>query len=109
MRDIEIDRNSRASMRDSTSHSCYFIFLNLTVPGHRIKQLFLHLTSFQVLEVKQPQCARGAARREGAGRDAFLAVLEAAALDEQVGIWRAMIIVLDSGGHRPHHFRGQRP
>ena len=49
------------------------------------------------------------ARLEGAGRDAFLAVLGEAALDEQVGIWRAMIIVLESGEHCPHHFRGRRP
>ena len=49
------------------------------------------------------------ARLEGAGRDAFLKVLDEAALDEQVGIWRAMIVVLDSGEHCPHHFRGRRP
>ena len=49
------------------------------------------------------------ARLEGAGRDAFLAVLGEAALDEQVGIWRAMIVVLDSGEHCPHHFRCRRP
>ena len=35
-------------------------------------------------------------------------VLEAA-LNEQVGIWRAMIVVLDSGEHCPHHFRGRTP
>ena len=49
------------------------------------------------------------ARLEGAGGDAFLAVLDEAALEEQAGIWRAMIIVLDSGEHCPHHFRGRRP
>ena len=49
------------------------------------------------------------ARLEGAGRDAFLAVLGEAALDEQVGIWRAMIVVLESGEHCPHHFRGRKP
>ena len=48
-------------------------------------------------------------RLEGAGRDAFLAVMDEAALDEQVGIWRAMIVVLDSGEHCPHHFRGRKP
>ena len=54
--------------------------------------------------------ARGElARLEGAGRDAFLKVLGEAALDEQVGIWRAMIVVLDSGEHCPHHFRGRKP
>ena len=49
------------------------------------------------------------ARLDGAGRDAFLTVLCEAALDEQVGIWRAMIVVLDSGEHCPHHFRCRRP
>ena len=49
------------------------------------------------------------ARLEGAGRDAFVAVLGEAALDEQVGIWRAMIVVLESGEHCPHHFRCRRP
>ena len=49
------------------------------------------------------------ARLEGAGRDAFLTVLDEAAPDEQVGIWRAMIGVLDSGEHCPHHFRGRKP
>ena len=54
--------------------------------------------------------ARGElARLEGAERDAFLKVMDEAALDEQVGIWRAMIIVLDSGEHCPHHFRGRKP
>ena len=53
--------------------------------------------------------ARKMARLEGAGRDAFLAVLDKAALDEQIGISRAMIVVLDSGEHCPHHFRGRRP
>ena len=54
--------------------------------------------------------ARGElARLEGDGRDAFLIVMGEAALDEQVGIWRAMIVVLDSGEHCPHHFRGRKP
>ena len=49
------------------------------------------------------------ARLEGAGRGAFLTVLDEVALDEQVGIWRAMLVVLDSGEHCPHHFRGRKP
>ena len=49
------------------------------------------------------------ARLEGAGRDAFLAVMDEAALDEQVGIWRAMTVVLNTGEHCPHHFRGRKP
>ena len=54
--------------------------------------------------------ARGElARLEGTDRDAFLKVMDEAALDEQVRIWRAMIVVLDSGEHCPHHFRGRKP
>ena len=49
------------------------------------------------------------ARLEGTGRDAFLTTLDEAALDEQIGIWRAMVVVLDSGEHCPHHFRGRKP
>ena len=49
------------------------------------------------------------ARLEGAARDAFLAVLGEAALSAQVETWRAMVIVLDSGEHCPHHFRGRKP
>ena len=49
------------------------------------------------------------ARLEGAGRNAFLTVLEEAVLDEQVGIWRVMVVVLDSGEHCLHHFRGRKP
>ena len=49
------------------------------------------------------------ARLVGAGRDAFLAVMDEAALDEQVGIWRAMTVVLNTGEHCPHHFRGRKP
>ena len=49
------------------------------------------------------------ARLDGVGRDAFLSVLDEAALEEQVGIWRAMIIVLDLAEHCPRHFRGRRP
>ena len=49
------------------------------------------------------------ARLEGAGRDAFLTVMDEAALNAQVETWRAMVIVLDSGEHCPHHFRGRKP
>ena len=49
------------------------------------------------------------ARLEGTGRDAFLTALDEAALDEQIEIWRAMVVVLDSGEHCPHHFRGRKP
>ena len=49
------------------------------------------------------------ARLEGASRQAFLAVMDEAALDAQIEIWRAMIVVLDSGEHCPHHFRGRKP
>ena len=43
------------------------------------------------------------------GLDAFLKVLDESALDEQIGIWRAIIVVLDSGEHCPHHFPGWKP
>ena len=49
------------------------------------------------------------ARLEGAGRDAFLTVMDEVALNAQVETWRAMVIVLDSGEHCPHHFRGRKP
>ena len=49
------------------------------------------------------------ARLEGAGRDAFLTVMDEAALNAQVETWRAMVIVLDSGELCPHHFRGRKP
>ena len=49
------------------------------------------------------------ARLEGAGRDAFLTVMDEAALNAQVETWRAMVIVLESGEHCPHHFRGRKP
>ena len=49
------------------------------------------------------------ARLEGTERDAFLTAPDKAALDEQIGIWRAMVVVLDSGEHCPHHFRGRKP
>ena len=49
------------------------------------------------------------ARLEGAGRDAFLTVMDEAALNAQIETWRAMVIVLDSGEHCPHHFRGRKP
>ena len=49
------------------------------------------------------------ARLEGTGRDAFLSVLGEAELNAQVETWRAMVIVLDSGEHCPHHFRGRKP
>ena len=49
------------------------------------------------------------ARLEGTGRDAFLRVLGETELGVQVETWRAMVIVLDSGEHCPHHFRGRKP
>lgn len=41
-------------------------------------------------------------------RDAVAAV-GAARVDHNIGIWRAMQIVLDSGEHRPTHLRGKKP
>ena len=49
------------------------------------------------------------ARLEGEGRGAFLSVLGEEELNAQVETWRAMVIVLDSGEHCPHHFRGRKP
>ena len=52
--------------------------------------------------------AEESARLEAVGRDAFLAVLDEAAPDEQVGIRRAMIVVIDSDEHCPRHVRGRK-
>ena len=49
------------------------------------------------------------ARMEDAGRDAFLTVMDETALNSQVETWRAMVVVLDSGEHCPHHFRAHKP
>ena len=46
---------------------------------------------------------------EGAGRAKFEAVCGAEEIARQIETWRAMVIVLDSGEHCPHHFRARKP
>jgi phosphoethanolamine N-methyltransferase len=49
------------------------------------------------------------ARLEGAERAAFEAALGAAEIARQIGTWRAMTPVLDSGEHQPTHIRARKP
>lgn len=49
------------------------------------------------------------ARLEKVDRTKFESVLSAEDLDSQIATWRAMVIVLDSGEHCPHHFRATKP
>ncbi|MCA9995302.1 MAG: methyltransferase domain-containing protein [Anaerolineales bacterium] len=49
------------------------------------------------------------ARMQGADRPRFAAVMGHEAVEEQIALWQAMLIVLESGEHCPHHFRGQKP
>ncbi len=46
---------------------------------------------------------------EGAGRAKFEELFGAAEIARQIETWRAMVIVLDSGEHCPHHFRARKP
>lgn len=46
---------------------------------------------------------------EGPGRAKFEELCGAAEIARQIGTWRAMIVVLDSGEHCPHHFRALKP
>ena len=48
-------------------------------------------------------------RMQGAERPQFDATMGKEAIDEGIGLWKAMLIVLESGEHCPHHFRGQKP
>jgi SAM-dependent methyltransferase len=57
---------------------------------------------------------RDVARREldrltGDERHRFEALIGQEELDRQIAIWRAMVPVLESGEHRPHHIRARRP
>ena len=38
-----------------------------------------------------------------------LTAVSPAMIDEQITLWQAMIHVLGTGEHCPHHFRGQKP
>ncbi len=53
------------------------------------------------------------ARLQGSQRDEFVAVLGEdevrRQIATQIATWTAMVPVLDSGEHCPHHFRGRRP
>ena len=48
-------------------------------------------------------------RMLGSERPQFDATLGKEGIDEQIALWQAMLIVLGSGEHCPHHFRGQKP
>ena len=48
-------------------------------------------------------------RMQGAERPLFDATLGRAGIDEEIELWQAMLVVLESGEHCPHHFRGQKP
>ena len=49
------------------------------------------------------------ARMQGPERPKFDATLGKEGIDEQIDLWQAMIGVLATGEHCPHHFRGQKP
>jgi phosphoethanolamine N-methyltransferase len=49
------------------------------------------------------------ARMQGVDRPRFAAVMGETAVNEQIALWQAMLIVLESGEHCPHHFRGRKP
>lgn len=48
-------------------------------------------------------------RLTGSDRQAFDEILGPEAVDDQIKTWTAMVPVLRSGEHCPHHLRGQRP
>jgi phosphoethanolamine N-methyltransferase len=49
------------------------------------------------------------ARLTGADHDAFVELLGADAVATQIRTWAAMVPVLESGEHCPHHFRARKP
>lgn len=49
------------------------------------------------------------ARLERIDRAKFESVITPGDLDSQIATWRAMVVVLDSGEHCPHHFRASKP
>lgn len=55
-------------------------------------------------------CARGElARLIGPERKTFEAIIGAEQMHKMIDPWEAMIPVLESGEHCPHHFRGRKP
>jgi phosphoethanolamine N-methyltransferase len=49
------------------------------------------------------------ARLEGPERPGFDSILGADEIESQIRTWRAMVVVLDSGEHCPHHLRARKP
>ena len=49
------------------------------------------------------------ARLEGPERPDFEAILGHDEIARQIRTWRAMIVVLDTGEHCPHHLRARKP
>jgi SAM-dependent methyltransferase len=49
------------------------------------------------------------ARLQGSQHDEFVAMLGEADVRRQIATWTAMVPVLESGEHCPHHFRARRP
>lgn len=49
------------------------------------------------------------ARLSGPERPRFDAALDPKTIDHEIAIWQAMLVVLDSGEHCPHHFRARKP
>ncbi|MEQ9259627.1 MAG: SAM-dependent methyltransferase, partial [Roseovarius sp.] len=48
-------------------------------------------------------------RLTGEGRAEFEAILGPKDVLDQIATWEAMVPVVASGEHCPHHFRGQKP
>ncbi len=48
-------------------------------------------------------------RLEKVDREKFEAVLPPGHLESQIATWRAMLVVLETGEHCPHHFRAAKP
>ncbi|MCB8944954.1 MAG: methyltransferase domain-containing protein [Ardenticatenaceae bacterium] len=49
------------------------------------------------------------ARMQGPERPQFDATLGHEGIEEQIELWQAMLVVLATGEHCPHHFRAQKP
>ena len=75
----------------------------------------LHAAGFtDVALVNRNPWYRGVAREElarlrGPERPEFEALVGADEIAAQIATWEAMVIVLDSGEHCPHHLRGRKP
>jgi ubiquinone/menaquinone biosynthesis C-methylase UbiE len=55
------------------------------------------------------QAARELALLEGALYDRAVAAAGRQVVDHNIGTWRAMLVVLETGEHCPHHFHGRKP